>query len=147
MNKPLQFLIVLLVGLIMGAVCTSIAIEALRKGTEFSRGVMAVQAAHAMALNKLAKDNRCSAPDIQKELLPMRIIAATHSACQASASACGHSAASCAARAHALSSETANVPPVAVTRSATTAARAREISGSFARSLARLACREASTRG
>ena len=76
MNKPLQFLIVLLVGLIMGAVCTSIAIEALRKGTEFSRGVMAVQAAHAMALNKLAKDNRCSAPDIQKELLPMRIIAA-----------------------------------------------------------------------
>lgn len=76
MNKPLQFLIVLLVGLIMGAVCTSIAIEALRKGTEFSRGVMAVQAAHAMALNKLAKDNRCSAPEIQKELLPMRIIAA-----------------------------------------------------------------------
>jgi len=76
MNKPLQYLIVLLVGLIMGAVCTSIAIEALRKGTEFSRGVMAVQAAHAMALNKLAKDNRCSAPDIQKELLPMRIIAA-----------------------------------------------------------------------
>jgi hypothetical protein len=76
MNKPLQFLIVLLVGVIMGMVCTSIAIEALSKGTEFSRGVMAVQAAHAMALNKLAKDNRCSAPEIQKELLPMRIIAA-----------------------------------------------------------------------
>jgi hypothetical protein len=59
----------------MGAVCTSIAIEALSKGTEFSRGVMAVQAAHAIALNKLSKDNRCSAPEIQKELLPMRIIA------------------------------------------------------------------------
>ena len=76
MNKPLQFLIVILIGLIMGAVCTSIAINALSKGTEFSRGVMAVQAAHAMALNKLAKDNRCSTPEIQKELLPMRIIAA-----------------------------------------------------------------------
>jgi hypothetical protein len=36
---------------------------------------MAVQAAHAIALNKLSKDNRCSAPEIQKELLPMRIIA------------------------------------------------------------------------
>jgi hypothetical protein len=76
MQKPLQFLIVMVVGLIMGAVCTSIAINALSKGTEFSRGVMAVQSAHLMALNKLAKDNRCSAMEIQKELLPMRIIAA-----------------------------------------------------------------------
>jgi hypothetical protein len=37
---------------------------------------MAVQAAHFGSLNKLAKDNRCSALEIQKELLPMRILAA-----------------------------------------------------------------------
>ena len=73
MNKPLQFLIVLLVGLIMGAVCTSIAIEALRKGTEFSRGVMAVQAAHAMALNKLAKDKASKRPDfVVRMITPLK---------------------------------------------------------------------------
>ncbi len=76
MTKPLQFLIVMLIGLVIGVVCTSFAIKALSAGSEFPKGVMAVQAAHFGSLNKLAKDNRCSALEIQKELLPMRILAA-----------------------------------------------------------------------
>jgi len=76
MQKSIQALVLLLVGLIIGAVCTSIAINALSKGSAYSKGVMAVQAAHFSAMNTLAKDNRCSAAEIQKELLPMRILAA-----------------------------------------------------------------------
>ncbi|MCC6757202.1 MAG: hypothetical protein IT474_04455 [Arenimonas sp.] len=72
----MRFLIALLVGLLAGALLTSMLMRSLAAGSAYPKGVMAVQAAHFSALNTLAKDNRCSAAEIQKDLLPMRILAA-----------------------------------------------------------------------
>lgn len=72
----MRFLIALLVGLLAGALLTSMLMRSLAAGSAYPKGVMAVQAAHFSALNALAKDNRCSAAEIQKDLLPMRILAA-----------------------------------------------------------------------
>jgi len=72
----MRILITLLVGLLAGALLTSMLMRSLAAGSAYPKGVMAVQAAHFSALNTLAKDNRCSAAEIQKDLLPMRILAA-----------------------------------------------------------------------
>ena len=72
----MRFLIALLLGLLAGALLTSMLMRSLAAGSAYPKGVMAVQAAHFSALNTLAKDNRCSAAEIQKDLLPMRILAA-----------------------------------------------------------------------
>lgn len=72
----MRFAIALLTGLLAGALLTSMLMRSLAASSAYSKGVMAVQAAHFSALNMLAKDNRCSAAEIQKELLPMRILAA-----------------------------------------------------------------------
>lgn len=72
----MRFLIALLIGLLAGALLTSMLMRSLAAGSAYPKGVMAVQAAHFSALNTLAKDNRCSAAEIQKDLLPMRILAA-----------------------------------------------------------------------
>ena len=72
----MRFLIALLIGLLAGALLTSVLMRSLAAGSAYPKGVMAVQAAHFSALNTLAKDNRCSAAEIQKDLLPMRILAA-----------------------------------------------------------------------
>ena len=71
----MRALIFILVGFLIGAVGAVMAVNALNKGSEFPRGVMAVEGAHFGALYKLAKENRCDAASVQKELLPMRIIA------------------------------------------------------------------------
>lgn len=72
----MRFAIAVLTGLLAGALLTSMLMRSLAASSAYSKGVMAVQAAHFSALNMLAKDNRCSAAEIQKELLPMRILAA-----------------------------------------------------------------------
>ena len=72
----MRFAIALLTGLLAGALLTSMLMRSLAASNAYPKGVMAVQAAHFSALNTLAKDNRCSAAEIQKELLPMRILAA-----------------------------------------------------------------------
>mgnify|MGYP003425902719 FL=1 len=74
-KKPVQALILLLVGLIIGAVCTSFAIKTLSKGSEFPKGVMALEGAHMGSLNKLQAENRCTTAEIQPHLITMRIVA------------------------------------------------------------------------
>lgn len=75
MKKPVQALILLLVGLIIGAVCTSFAIQTLSKGSEFPKGVMALEGSHMGSLNKLRAENRCTTAEIQPHLITMRIVA------------------------------------------------------------------------
>ena len=71
----MRALIYILIGLLSGALLTSMLINSLSKGSEFPKGVMAVQGHHFGALNKLAKDNRCSPTEIQPHLISMRILA------------------------------------------------------------------------
>jgi hypothetical protein len=71
----MRALIYILIGLLSGALLTSMLMNTLGKGSEFPKGVMAVQGHHFAALNKLAKDNRCSTAEIQPHLISMRILA------------------------------------------------------------------------
>lgn len=71
----MRALIYILIGLLSGALLTSMLMNTLGKGSEFPKGVMAVQGHHLGALNKLAKDNRCSQTEIQPHLITMRILA------------------------------------------------------------------------
>lgn len=71
----MRVLIYILIGLLSGALLTSMLINTLAKGTEFPRGVMALQAHHFGELNRLAKDNRCTSGEIQPHLISMRIVA------------------------------------------------------------------------
>lgn len=70
----MRALIYILIGLLAGAVMTSMLMTTLSKGTEYPKGVMAVQGHHFGALNKLAKDNRCSSAEIQPHLITLRIV-------------------------------------------------------------------------
>ena len=74
MKKPVQALILLVVGLIIGAVCTSFAINTFSKSSAYYKGVMAVEGAHMGALNKLQTENRCTTAEIQPHLITMRIV-------------------------------------------------------------------------
>lgn len=71
----MRALIFILIGLLSGALLTSMLMKRLSLGTEFPKGVMAVQAHHFGALNKLIKDNRCTAGEVQPHLISMRILA------------------------------------------------------------------------
>ena len=71
----MRALIYILIGLLAGALLTSMLMKKLSQGSEFPKGVMAVQAHHFGALNKLAKDNRCTGAEIQPHLISMRILA------------------------------------------------------------------------
>lgn len=75
MGKRMRALIYILIGLLSGALLTSMLMKKLGQGSEFPKGVMAVQAHHFGALNKLAKDNRCTGGEIQPHLISMRILA------------------------------------------------------------------------
>ena len=70
----MRALIYILIGLLAGAVMTSMLMTTLSKGTEYPKGVMAVQGHHFGVLNKLAKDNRCSSAEIQPHLITLRIV-------------------------------------------------------------------------
>lgn len=70
----MRVLIFILIGLLSGALLTSLLMKRLSQGSEFPRGVMAVQAHHFGALNKLARDNRCTGAEIQPHLISMRIL-------------------------------------------------------------------------
>lgn len=70
----MRALIFILIGLLAGALLTSMLMKKLSQGTEFPKGVMALQAHHLSALGKLAKDNRCTSGEIQPHLITMRIV-------------------------------------------------------------------------
>lgn len=70
----MRVLIFILIGLLSGVLLTSLLMKRLSQGSEFPRGVMAVQAHHFGALNKLARDNRCTSAEIQPHLISMRIL-------------------------------------------------------------------------
>ncbi|MBP6535063.1 MAG: hypothetical protein KAZ45_00560 [Arenimonas sp.] len=71
----MRALIYILIGLLSGALLTSMLINTISKGSEFPKGVMAIQKHHFGELNRLAKDNRCSNNEIQQNLLRMRLMA------------------------------------------------------------------------
>lgn len=61
-------LIILLIGLVVGAMLTVVALDALRKDTAYPRGVMAVKAAQVSALEAQLEANACTADSLLPHL-------------------------------------------------------------------------------
>ena len=68
----MRSLILVLIGLFVGAAATLIAMNALRQGTAYPTGVMAVMSAQMGALNDSVKQNRCAATDLTPRLQTLR---------------------------------------------------------------------------
>lgn len=65
----------ILLGLIVGIIGTAMALNALRQATAFPRGVMAVMQHHLGSLRQATRDGRCEAPDSQRRLQTLRLVA------------------------------------------------------------------------
>lgn len=68
----MRSLILVLIGLFVGAACTLIAMSALRQGTAYPNGVMAVMSAQMRALDTSIKQNRCASADLAPRLQTLR---------------------------------------------------------------------------
>ncbi len=68
----MRSLIVGVIGLLVGALCTLILMNALRQGTTYPNGVMAVMSAQMKGLNQSLKQNRCAATDLTPPLQALR---------------------------------------------------------------------------
>jgi len=72
MEQPMRFLIVGVIGLLVGALCTLILINTLRQGTAYPNGVMAVMSAQMKSLDQSLRRNRCAATDLTPPLQTLR---------------------------------------------------------------------------
>lgn len=68
----MRSLILVLIGLFVGFAATLIGMNALRKGTAYPNGVMAVMGAQMKGLQSSLKQNRCSASDLTPRLQTLR---------------------------------------------------------------------------
>lgn len=71
----MRSLVLVLIGLFVGFAATLIGMNALRKGTAYPNGVMAVMAAQMKALDESVKSNRCAATDLTPRLQTLRHVA------------------------------------------------------------------------
>lgn len=68
----MRSVILFLIGLVLGAALTLVGMNALRQGTAYPNGVMAVMAAQMKAMDKSMKQNRCAATDLLPRLQTLR---------------------------------------------------------------------------
>lgn len=71
----MRSLVLLLVGLVVGALFTIIAVNALDRGTAYPNAVMAVMGQQMKALDKSIKQSRCASADLTPRLQTLRFIA------------------------------------------------------------------------
>jgi cytochrome c556 len=71
----MRFVVVLLIGLFVGAACSLIAVSAMRKETPPSTALMAMLRFHSAGLDQAVKSNRCAATDLTPRLQTMRHLA------------------------------------------------------------------------
>jgi cytochrome c556 len=68
-------LVLLLVGLVVGALCTLIAVNALNRETPYDRAVMAMMGQQMKAIGASVKASRCAQSDIAPRLQALRLLA------------------------------------------------------------------------
>jgi hypothetical protein len=68
-------LILFLVGLAIGAICTVIAVNALHRGTAYPNAVMAMMGQQMKALDQSVKASRCASTDLTPRLQTLRFVA------------------------------------------------------------------------
>lgn len=71
----MRSIVLLLLGLVVGALCTAIAINALSRGTSHHDAVMTMMAAQMRAMGGSLKANKCAATDLVPRLQTLRFVA------------------------------------------------------------------------
>jgi len=71
----MRSLILMLVGLFLGAALTLIGMNYLRQGTSYASGVMAVMGGQLKGIDRAVGQNRCSSTDILPRLQTLRDVA------------------------------------------------------------------------
>ena len=71
----MRSLVLLVVGLLVGSLCTVIAINALNRGTDYPNAVMAVMGQQMKAMDKSVKQSRCASTDLTPRLQTLRFVA------------------------------------------------------------------------
>ncbi len=70
----MRFLAVAVISLLVGSLCTLILLNALRQGTAYPNGVMAVMSAQMKGLSQSLKANRCATTDLSPRLQSLRFL-------------------------------------------------------------------------
>jgi cytochrome c556 len=71
----MRSLVLLLVGLAVGAICALIAINALQRGTAYPNAVMAMMGQQMKAMDASVKQSRCASTDLTPRLQTLRFVA------------------------------------------------------------------------
>lgn len=71
----MRSLILLVVGLLVGALCTVIAINTLNRGTAYPNAVMALMGQQMKAMDTSIKQSRCASTDLTPRLQTLRFVA------------------------------------------------------------------------
>jgi hypothetical protein len=71
----MRTLVLFLVGLAVGALCTLIAVNALNRGTAYPNAVMAMMGQQMKALDRSVKASRCASTDLTPRLQTLRFVA------------------------------------------------------------------------
>ena len=71
----MRTVVLFLVGLVVGALCTLIAVNALHRGTAYPNAVMAMMGQQMKALDHSVKASRCASTDLTPRLQTLRFVA------------------------------------------------------------------------
>ena len=71
----MRALVLVLIGLAVGALCTLIAINTLNRGTAYPNAVMAMMGQQMKALDRSVKQSRCAPTDLTPRLQTLRFVA------------------------------------------------------------------------
>ncbi|MEO7251925.1 MAG: hypothetical protein ABIW30_04880 [Arenimonas sp.] len=71
----MRALVLVLIGLAVGALCTLIAINTLHRGTAYPNAVMAMMGQQMKALDRSVKQSRCAPSDLTPRLQTLRLVA------------------------------------------------------------------------
>ena len=71
----MRLVILFLVGLAVGALCTLIAVNALNRGTSWNHAVMGMMGQQMKAVDASVKANKCAATDLVPRLQTLRFVA------------------------------------------------------------------------
>lgn len=71
----MRSVVMLVLGIVMGAVCSTMALRALSAGSEYPKGVMALMGAHIGAVRAAVKEGQCPADTIARHAATLRLVA------------------------------------------------------------------------
>ena len=71
----MRSVVMLVLGLLVGAVCTTMALRALNQGSEYPKGVMALMGVHLGAVRQAGQAGQCEADAMARHAATLRLVA------------------------------------------------------------------------